>query len=374
MKEAKQVKEPLIHLSKRSDISKVKAWSIRIGAGLLALLVCAILTAGLTGHFFGFFTNIFKGSFGNLTRFEKLIKNTVILLGISVALGPAFKMKFWNIGAEGQVLVGALATAACVHYFGGNLSNPVLILVMFITSILAGAIWSVVPAVFKAFFGTNETLFTLMMNYIAMRLTGYFINRWVPDGSASMGNLSEGQLPSLFGSPYAINIILILVITILIYLYMNYSKHGYELSVVGESLNTAKYVGINVKLVIIRTMLLSGIICGVIGFLLVSGDQHTITTVLVNSRGFTAILVAWLSQFNPIAMILTSFIVCFLEQAGSELVMVYDMGADAYSSILTGIFFLFIIGSTFFINYKVNINKKVKKAPVVAQSIEKEDK
>lgn len=373
MIKTKKVKEPLFHISKRSDIEPWKAWCIRIGSGLLALLVGAILTGALTGHFFGFFEQLIKGSFGSVTRFEKLIKNTVILLGIALALAPAFKMKFWNIGAEGQVLIGALVTAGLMFNIKDSIPQPALIIIMFACSVMAGAIWALIPAIFKAFFNTNETLFTLMMNYIAIKLTAYFINIWATNGSGTMGIIPYGQLPKLFGSQYLINILVVIVLTVIVYMYLKYSKHGYELSVVGESLNTAKYVGINVKKVIIRTMIFSGVICGIVGFLLVSGDSYTITQNLVNGRGFTAILVAWLSQFNPLAMVLTSFLVCFLEQTGSQLVMAYNMGADAYSSILTGIFFLFIIGSTFFINYKVVINKKHKNIKVEESADESKD-
>ncbi|MCD7775542.1 MAG: ABC transporter permease, partial [Clostridiales bacterium] len=167
------------------------------------------------------------------------------------------------------------------------------------------------------------------------------------------------------GQKYLLNIIIVLAITIIMYIYLKYSKHGYEISVVGESENTARYIGINVKKVIIRTMLLSGAICGIAGFLLVSGTNHTISTSTADNRGFTAIMVSWLAKFNPLVMILTSFLLVFMDKGASEIATVYRID-QAFSDIITGILLFFIIGCEFFINYKIVFNTKHKKAEIAA--------
>ena len=274
---------------------------------------------------------------------------------------PAFKMRFWNIGGEGQVLVGGLATAACMICLGGKIPNALLIIVMIISSMLAGAIWAVIPAIFKAQFNTNETLFTLMMNYVGIQLVSYFVMVWeVPKGSGKIGIINQmshaGWLPQLGNQEYLLNILVVLALTIFMYIYLKYSKHGYELSVVGESENTAKYIGINVKKVIIRTMLLSGAMCGIAGLLLVGGTDHTITTTTADNRGFTAIMVSWLAKFIPIYMVLTSLLLVFFDKGATEIATVYRLN-ESFSEIITGIILFFIIGSEFFINYKINFRK-----------------
>lgn len=355
--------EPLFHILKRTDIKKSKAWAVRGTAMLLALLVCGIVNAILTkGQFVEFYAELFNGTFGTGRRIWNLIHSLAILLCIALAVTPAFKMRFWNIGAEGQVLMGALGSVICIIYFGGKVPDSVLILLMVCFSIVLGAIWAVIPAIFKAKWNTNETLFTLMMNYIAMNLVAYCINIWAPGGSGTIGLLTFGQFPKIAGQAYLLNIIIVSILTALLYVYLKYSKHGYEISVVGQSENTAKYIGINVKKVIIRTMILSGVLCGLAGLLLVGGTHHTINTNLAGGRGFTAILVSWLANFNPLMMIVTSFLVVFLQQGSAQVATASGLGAaQSYSAIIVGIFFFFIIGCEFFLNYKMKFRNKNKK-------------
>ena len=364
----KKVHEPLFHIAKRAHISGGKAWLIRIGAVLAALIICAVVTMLLTGENpFSVYATMFEGAFGTERKIWKLLQNLAMLLCVSLALTPAFKMRFWNIGGEGQVLIGGLATAACMILLGGKLPNGLLIIVMLVASILAGAIWALIPAIFKANFNTNETLFTLMMNYIAIQIVSYFCMYWEnPKGSGKIGvingNSMQGWLPTIGDYDYLLNILIVLVLTVAMYIYLKYSKHGYELSVVGESENTAKYIGINVKKVILRTMFVSGAVCGIAGFLLVGGTDHTISSSTAGNRGFTAIMVSWLAKFNPIYMILTSFLLVFLSAGASQISMVFNLN-ESFSDIITGIILFFIIGSEFFINYELKFrkaNKEVK--------------
>ena len=364
----KKVHEPLFHIAKRAHISGGKAWLIRIGAVLAALIICAVVTMLLTGENpFSVYATMFEGAFGTERKIWKLLQNLAMLLCVSLALTPAFKMRFWNIGGEGQVLIGGLATTACMILLGGKLPNGLLIIVMLVASILAGAIWALIPAIFKANFNTNETLFTLMMNYVAIQIVSYFCMYWEnPKGSGKIGvingNSMQGWLPTIGDYDYLLNILIVLVLTVAMYIYLKYSKHGYELSVVGESENTAKYIGINVKKVILRTMFVSGAVCGIAGFLLVGGTDHTISSSTAGNRGFTAIMVSWLAKFNPIYMILTSFLLVFLSAGASQISMVFNL-YESFSDIITGIILFFIIGSEFFINYELKFrkaNKEVK--------------
>ena len=358
-----QIKEPLFHIVKRSTMIWWKAWTVRVLAVLAALVVCALITVVLTGENpIGVYVTMVDGAFGTKRRVWGLMQNVAMLLCISLAVTPAFKMRFWNIGAEGQVLVGGLATAACMILFGDQLHPAALFALMIVASIVGGAVWAVIPAYFRAKWNTNETLFTLMMNYIAIQLVSYFTYQWsVPKGSGQIGVINgaskAGWMPSVLGHPYLLNILIVVGLTIAMYVYLNYTKHGYEIEVVGESENTARYIGVNIKKVIIRTMIISGGLCGISGLLLVSGTDHTLTRDLAAGRGFTAIMVSWLAKFNPFYMVLTSFLIVFLQKGAVEISTIYSLNAS-FSDILTGIIIFFIIGSEFFVNYSIKFREK----------------
>ena len=360
------VHEPLFHIVKRDSMQKLNSILIRIGSILFALIFCGILTMVLTGENpISVYVTMFEGAFGSTRKFWKLMQSLAMLLCVSLALTPAFKMRFWNIGGEGQVLIGGLATTACMILLGDKVPNAILILVMIVASILAGALWALIPAFFKAKFSTNETLFTLMMNYVAIQLVSYFCMYWEnPKGAGKIGIINRateaGWFPTIGGQNYLLNIIIVAIITVAMYIYLKYSKHGYEIAVVGESENTARYIGINVNKVILRTMALSGAVCGIAGLLLVGGTYHTISTSTADGRGFTAIMVSWLGKFNPIYMIFTSLLLVFLDAGADQISMIFGLN-QSFSEIITGIILFFIIGSEFFINYQLKFRKRENK-------------
>ena len=355
----KKPHNPLFHVSKRDNLRWYHAWAIRGGAVIIALLLCALITTMVTGENpLAVYAAIWRGSFGSPRKIWVLLQNVAMLLCVSLAVTPAFRMRCWNLGAEGQALVGGLAAAACMICLRDSLPNWAIILCMIIFSALAGAVWGGIPALFKAKWNTNETLFTLMMNYVAIQLVAYFCVVWEsPKGSGQIGiinpNTQLGWFPTIGSYKYLLNVLIVAVICVLMYIYLNYSKHGYEIAVVGESERTARYVGIKVGKVIVRTMLLSGAICGIAGLLLVGSTNHTLTPNIVEGRGFTAVMVSWLAKFNPIWMILTSFLLVFLGRGAGEIATKFSLN-QSYGDILTGIILFFIIGSEFFINYKIN--------------------
>ncbi len=362
--------EPLFHISKRTDIARWKSWLVRGIAILSALLMCGIISSILVPGSFGqFFDEMFKGAFSTPRRVVNFFQEIAILLCISLAVTPAFKMKFWNIGAEGQVLMGGLLCATMMKYLGGTVNNTVLILIMLVVSVAGGAIWGVIPAIFKAKWNTNETLFTLMMNYIAMGLIAFTITIWVPGGSGVVGIIEHGHFPNLGRYPYILNIIIVAILTVLMFIYLRFSKHGYELTVVGESINTAKYIGINVKKVIVRTMLLSGAICGIAGWLLVGGTSHTISTSTAGGRGFTAILISWLAHFDPLTMTFTSFLVAFMDKGATQAASAFNFGGS-FPNIITAVFFFFVIASEFFVNYRIKFNGSLFKKKNLKHSVD----
>ena len=352
---AKKNSGPVLHISKRDNLPWYGAWAIRGTAILLALVVCAFVTTALTGENpLGVYKTMFQGAFGSKRKMWILGQNLAILLCVSLAVTPAFKMRFWNVGGEGQILIGGLATAACMILLGDKLPNWLLICVMTVSAMAAGAVWGGIPAICKAKWNTNETLFTLMMNYIATQLVAFFVIVWeVPKGAGKIGIINQstqaGWLPQIGSYKYLLNILIVAVLVVVMYFYLARSKQGYEIAVVGESERTARYVGIPVGKVIVRTMMLSGAICGLAGLLLVGGTDHTITTTIAGGRGFTAVMVAWLAKFNPFGMIFTSFLLVFLNRGAAEISTIYTLN-HSFGDILTGIIL-------FFISYRLNFLK-----------------
>ena len=359
---AEKIHEPLLRVVKRDGVGFGHKLLVRVAAVLLALLADALFILCVTGlNPVDVYVTMFQGTFRTTRLICYALRDWAPLLLISIALAPAFRMRFWNIGAEGQVLMGALGTAMVMVYCTEMLPGPWLYVGMLLASMVLGALWGLIPAVFKARFGTNETLFTLMMNYVAMKLVSCFYNLWRGQASA-LGQLNKATKLGWFGAipllgnvkaTYTITIIAALVMIFAMFVYLRYTKHGYEIAVVGESVRTASYAGINVSKVIIRTMLLSGMLCGVTGFLIVGGQDQTIATNTARGNGFTAIIVAWMAKFNAFYMALISALLIFLEKGAIEIASSYHNLNEYAADIITGIILFFIIGSEFFINYRL---------------------
>ncbi len=350
-----------LRIRKRSSITWLKAMQIRLAAVIFSLIISAFIITAITRlNPLQVYAGVISGAVGTARRTWVTIRDILVLLMVSVGLVPAFKMKFWNIGAEGQILMGGLAASALMIYLP-NLPNGLLLPLVIIASCIAGMIWALIPAFFKAKYNTNETLFTLMMNYVAMQFITFCIVFWEnPAGSNTVGVINPatraGWFPKIFGAQYALNLILVVTVTALVTLYLKYTRQGYELTVVGESQETARYAGINVAKVILRTMGLSGALCGFAGSLIVSGASHTISTSLAGGRGFTAIIVAWMSSFNSWAMAAVSTLIVFMQKGAMQIASQFRLNENV-SDIITGIILFFLIGSEFFINYEVVFGK-----------------
>ncbi len=362
------VKEPFVRIAKRGLPSPALSIGVRAASLAVALLICSIyiLIVGRGEVSLGnAFSQMWNGTFGipgNARSMRIMMWDTAIyaakLLCVSVALAPAFKMKFWNIGAEGQIVMGGLATAIIMHDFG-DLPKPLMLVLMLVVCVICGAIWGVIPAVFKAYWGTNETLFTLMMNYVAMKIMDYFYNMWKGKLSALPTFPKETWFPSLFDHSYGWNIVIFVVLAVLMYFYLKKTKQGYEIAVVGDSANTARYAGINVRRVIIRTMAISGAICGLCGGLTVAAQNHSIAYsaeavhTVTTGYGFTAIIVAWLANFNTLGMILIALLIQFLEKGTGQLGNSFPAFSVGAGNVMIGIVLFCIIGGAFFLNYRL---------------------
>lgn len=364
----KHVKEPLVHLTRRLNVSPRFAWLIRIGAFILSILVCCIVSCILSPkvNFGFFFKYLFEGAFGSSKLVTTLLRDLAIYLILALAVTPCFQMRYWNIGGEGQAMMGAFGCSLVIANTAGKMPVWATIALSFAAALVMSVLWAVIPALFKAKWNTNETLLTLMFNYIAVCLGAFLIKKVEPKGTGILA-FKEGTLSSLGVSDFWIIFLVAVVMTVFMYVYQKYSKHGYEISVVGESPNTARYVGINTKKVVIRTLLLCGLISGVAGYLLVSvkdssflSDSTTQSTVA--GRGFTAVLISWLAHFHPLAMALTSFLVVFINRGATQVGNMARLG-NSYAGMMVGIFFFFIIATEFFINFQIHFRAKAPAVP-----------
>ena len=364
MANGKSVKEPLFHIVKRDTFPKWKTLLIYVGAIIVALLLVGIFCAVCSTYGktpFDMFSSIIDGDFGTTRRRWNFFRETMILLGVSLALLPAFRMKFWNLGANGQIVISALVTFALMRWGRDNaLPRTVVVPMMIVCGISAGVIWAAIPAIFKAFFKTNESLFTLMMNYIAEGLVPVMITIWEPQGSGSLSKISEYALVDV-GNEYLLPIIIIAALFVVMYLYLTRSKHGYELSLVGESENTARYAGIGVKKVTVRTLVLSGAICGLVGLLLVGDIDLVVNRTTHSNMGFTAIMTVWLAGFNPLVTIVTCALITAISRGMVQVRQDFGFTNDALANVALGFTYFFIIACFFFINYKIVFRKSKNK-------------
>ena len=348
-----EVKTPLIRLAKRDAMPAWQVWCIRGSSFIAAILLGALFFLVLGNNPISAYGTILSGSLGKSTAIRQTVKIAIPLLGTALAIAPCFKMRFWNIGAEGQITAGAVAASYFALFWADRLPGPALILVMAAAGAVAGGIWALVPAFFKAKWGTNETLFTLMMNYIIIGVV-----RWLQGGpwEGRPGSQIIPQFDSKAVLPKVLGVhcgwIIVLVLTVVMFIYMKYTKQGYEIAVIGESENTARYAGMNVGAIIMRTMFLSGAISGLVGFIVASGANNTLYDGVAAGVGFTAITVAWLAQLNPFAMIGISALLAVLEKGADTLQTRMNVPASI-SDIITGIFLFCMLGCEFFINYRL---------------------
>ena len=378
--EEMKIYTPLVSIIKRDELSKTKAIIIRIATFILtffiAMLLCYFV---IKENYFEIIGTLVQGA---TVRPWRLLIDACLLLAFAIAIVPPFKMKYWNMGANGQVLMGALVSIVLMFYLNdfaakSSFNNVLLILLMLVCSILVSILWAVIPAIFKVFFNTNETLFTLMMNYIAAGLVSY-INYILAQGKKESPGIinsatKSGWMPVVIDK-YFIPIVIIVIITVVIHFYMKKTKQGYEIEVVGDSINTARYVGMNTKKIIIRTLVVSGIICGIIGFIYASAINQSIDKNTCGSLGFTAVLVAWLANFSPIIIAGISFVLAFLTLGTSKVSSTYRLGNNDLSNVIIGLIFFAILICEFFIRFKVVFNEQNKLYKTISKLFKKNKK
>ena len=350
---------PFIRIVKISERSNKDTINIRIIAFVSALTAGGIFILLLGYNPLELYGTIISGAFRSKMAAQATIRFMIPLLMSSLGVALAFKMRFWNIGAEGQIIAGAVCTSYFALYHD-NWPHFLLLIVMFLAGAIGGGLWGLIPAYFKSKYDTNETLFTLMLNYIALYVITYLRDGpWKDPGSSGFPKIARfapnAQIDKVLGVHFGWIIALILVF--LVYIYLKYTKHGYEISVVGESKSTARYAGMDVRKIILRTMIISGGICGITGMIQAAGSDMTLASSVAGGVGFTAIIVSWLANLNPFGILLVSFLFSVLEKGSSVMQSTYGL-STYFAGVLQGIILFFILGCEFFIRYKFVLTKK----------------
>ncbi len=350
--------EPFIRVVKKAEISFGKNLALSLMAFVAAIIAGGIFILAIGQNPFEVYSTIVDGAWRSSLAIKGTIKIAIPLLIAAIGITPAFKMKFWNIGAEGQIIMGGIFATFFALYFD-HLPHILLLLIMFIAGVIGGGIWGLIPAYFKTKFGTNETLFTLMLNYIALYSIKFLTEGpWRDPSSSGFPKIASfeknARLDQIFGvhAGWVIGLVLVVVL----FIYLKYSKQGYEISVVGESVNTARYAGMNVKKIVLRTMFLSGAICGIAGMTQVSGAAYTLGEGVAGGVGFTAITVAWLSKLNPAVILIVTILFSMLDKGCSVMQSTFGL-SSAVSGILQGIILFFILGFDFFTRYRFVFRK-----------------
>jgi simple sugar transport system permease protein len=344
----------MIRIAARSEVSSKRNVLTRIAAIIMALMLSALFIVFLGHDPIKVYLSMLEGSFGSVYRFKETIISTIPLAITSFGILLAFKMKFWNIGAEGQMIMGAFFAS----YFALNypdMNRLALLTVMFIAGAIGGGLWALIPAYFKSKYGTNEVLFTLMMNYVALKWITYLqYGPWKDKDALGFPKIpnftSNAILPKLFG--IHIGWIIMLILMVIVYVFIHYTKKGYEINVIGESENTGAYAGMNVRSIILQAMFLGGALAGIAGMIQASAVSGTLSVAVTGGVGYTAIIVTWLSGLSAPLIVVVSFLFAILIQGGSYIQTAFQIPQSA-AQILQGMILLFVLGSEFFVKYQI---------------------
>ncbi len=345
----------LVRMVKRDEIGRGKALAIRAAALLCAMAVGTLLIVALGHQPLAVYMEMLNGSLGSRTVLTETVKIALPLIFCGIAISIAFRMRFWNIGAEGQLLMGGIAATYVALFHYQHLPRPALLLVMALAALAAGALWGLIPAFFKARWGTNETLFTLMLNYIALGYIRYLqTGTWRDPRMRGFPKIASFDLSARLPNVLGVHVgwIVMLALVVLAYLYLTRTKSGFEISVVGQSQPTASYIGMNVSRIVMRTMAISGALAGLAGYFQVAGVNYTLTETTAGGIGFTAITVAWLAKLNPILIVPVAFFIAILEKGAGKIQTTFKIPASA-ADVLTGIILFFMLGCEFFLQYRL---------------------
>ena len=355
------------HIVKREACPQWKRLVIYLGAVVIALLLVAVVLMAIGVDPIAYYWRMCTmGMVGNriaYRAFENYLKEFVPLVITAVALSLAFRMRFWNIGGEGQFILGAVAAAAVAFQAGPILPQPVTLLLMCLAAMLAAGLYGVLVAALKVKFGTNETLLTLMLNYVAL----YFLtflgetkaswNFFLDETSARPIFVSFSSLVSFPGipiGPFRLNLCVILAFAIgaLVFFYLKYTKHGYEIAVVGDSVGTARYAGMKVGRIVLRTVFLSACLIGLAAAFKV-GTAGILSIAITDDVGWTGIIVAWLAKLNTVGIFLVSALISVLQYGSTAAAATFAQVDSSFADMFQGAILFLVLAADFFARFRV---------------------
>jgi len=361
------------HIVKRENCPLWKKCCFYLAAVVLALLLGAVLLLAIGVDPIAYYTRMFTmGTIGNKIAYKVYInylKDFVPLALTSVALSLAFKMRFWNIGGEGQFILGAISAAFVAFKAGPVLPSAATLLLMCLAAMVTAGLYGLMVAALKVRFGTNETLMTLMLNYVALYILIYISeakeswNFFLDPTSARPVFANFGKIvsfPSIpMGGKFALNVCVILTLLIgaLVFVYLRYTKHGYEISVVGDSAGTARYAGMKVNTIVLRTVFLSACLIGLAAAFKV-GTAGILSTSITNDVGWTGIIVAWLSQLNTIVIFVVSALICVLHYGSTVAASTFAQVDSSFANMLQGVILFLVLAADFYTRFRVVPVKK----------------
>lgn len=344
----------MLKIQKKMGMTSKQEALLEVGTVVLALISAGVIMACLGYNPFTMYAKLLKGALGSKYNLTSTIAKCIPLLILSLGVSVAFRMKFWNIGAEGQFYMGAFG-ATWVWLKCPDLPAFVMIPLMMLAAVICGGLWALIPALLKHKLDTSETLVTLMMNYIAVKWVTYLqYGPWKDPAEKNMPKIfkftENATLPKVFG--VHIGWIIALILVAAVYIMMKYTKFGFEVSVLGENAQTARYAGMNVVRTLIIAVLISGGICGLAGMIQATGNEGRLANDISAGLGFTAIITAWLAKLSAPMILVTSFLFAILLQGGSYLQVAMQIPASV-AEVIQGIILFFVLASEFFTNYKI---------------------
>ncbi len=356
------------HIVKRDSCPLWKKCCFYLAAVVIALLLGAALLIALGVDPVAYYTRMFTmGTIGNKIAYKvwiNYLKELVPLALVSVALSLAFKMRFWNIGGEGQFILGAIAAAFVAFKAGVVLPNGVTLILMCLAAMVTAGLYGLLVAALKVKFGTNETLMTLMLNYVALYVLMFLgeskadWNFFLDADSARPVFASFADLASFPGIPmggkFTLNIcvVLTLLIGVLVFVYLKYTKHGYEIAVVGDSAGTARYAGMKVNRIVLRTVFLSAALIGLAAAFKV-GTAGILSTAITDDVGWTGIIVAWLSQLNTAVIFVVSALICVLHYGSTVAAATFSQVDSSFANMLQGVILFLVLAADFYTRFKI---------------------
>ncbi len=333
-------------------------WKLSVAIPLFSL-AAALFSGGVFLFFMGVsplqaYRAILTSALGDAYGLSETVVKAIPLIMAGIAVMLSFTMLIWNIGAEGQIFMGAIAATAMVRFFYSD-SRVVMLLLMFLAAAAAGGTWAAIAGFFRAKWNVNEIITTLMLNYVAMNFLNYFVfGPWRDPSSLGFPMTppfpDSARLPVFWGTRIHGGLVLALLLPLLFWVILKFTRWGYEIRVMGENPKAAGFAGMNYLKNVVLVMFISGAIAGIAGMCELAGLQGRLQHGFSGGYGFTAIIVAWLARLHPIAIIFVSFLMGILLVGGETLQIVMRLPLSSVM-VLQGLILFFVLGGEFFRKY-----------------------